>query len=148
MNDNACDDPTEQPVSLKYEVIPDATVFSGDTPAPTATAASVSTIVAGDHIPPSGPKRQTKPFYPVNVKMMSKKYTIYTTPESEATTSAPNDASARSSDLTVSNSPYLWEIAISPPAPSAPKKKPKTPNDDKVTFYCPPLPEAFSTVFP
>ena len=78
MNDNACNDPTEQPVSLKYEVIPDATVFSGDTPAPTATAASVSTIVAGDHIPPSGPKRQTKPFYPVNMKNITKKYPICT----------------------------------------------------------------------
>ena len=55
MNDNAHDDATNQTVSFKNEYTPDAAIFSGSAPAPTATS-SVSTIFPDAHIPPSGQK--------------------------------------------------------------------------------------------
>ena len=93
-----------QPISLKNEANPDATFLVGATPVPTAGAAS--TIIPDAHIPPSGHKKQTKPFYQVNMKEMSKKDTIETTPAHQSPTAVPAYAPARSPGSTVSNSPY------------------------------------------
>ena len=51
-------------------------------------------------------KQHTKPFSPVNMNKMAKKYTTDTTPVYDSPTASPAEASARSPGLTVSNSPY------------------------------------------
>ena len=66
MKYNTHNDATDQPVSLNNEETPGATVFSVTAPAPTAGAAAgavASTIVPDAHIPPSGQKQHTKPFF-------------------------------------------------------------------------------------
>ena len=106
MNDDARDDATDQPVSLNNEATLDVAVFAGTNPIPTAASGAASNIVSDAHIPPSGQKQHTKPFYPVNMDNMAKKDTIDTIPAPESPTTALADASARYSVLIVSNSPY------------------------------------------
>ena len=40
MNNDACDDATNRPVSLNNEATPDAAIFAGAAPAPTSGAAA------------------------------------------------------------------------------------------------------------
>ena len=82
MNNDACDDATNRTVSLNNGNIPYSTVFDVVAPASTSGAASASTVVTDAHIFPSGQKQHTEPFYPVNMKDMENKATIYTTLES------------------------------------------------------------------
>ena len=49
MNNDDCVDATYQPISLNNEATPDATVFAGAAPAPTAGAATTYTIVPYSH---------------------------------------------------------------------------------------------------
>ena len=48
MNDDARNDATDRPVSLKNEAIRDAAVFSGSAPAPTARAAAAASNIVPD----------------------------------------------------------------------------------------------------
>ena len=100
------DDATGWPVSLKNEATPNVTVFSSAATAPTAAVGAASAIVPDAHIPPSGQKQHTKPFYPATTNNMTKKYTINTTPAPDTPTAATADASARSPVSKISNSPY------------------------------------------
>ena len=47
MNNNARNDATDQPISLNNETTPDAAVFAGTAPAPTAVAAAGTAAVGG-----------------------------------------------------------------------------------------------------
>ena len=105
MNENARDNATNWPVSLKNKATPDAAVFACTTPATTVDAAAATTIFPGGHIPPSGGKQHAKPSSPVNMKKMAKKDTIYTNPAPPAPTAVPVNAYARSPGFTVSSSP-------------------------------------------
>ena len=104
MNSDACDGATKRPVSLKNEATPDASVFSGATPAPTAGAAS--TTVPDDYILPTGQKLHTKPFYPLNTNKIAKKDTVNNILEPDSTTAAPADTISQFPGLTLSNYPY------------------------------------------
>ena len=125
-------DATNPPIFLKNEATPDSTVFASANPASTDASAGTGyapNIFPDAHIPPSGQKQYTKPFYPVNAKNMDKKNTIDTTPEPDAHTDAfPHDNMTWQSPT-----PHIhWEIAILPPAPlvSQNPQKHKKVNDD------------------
>ena len=92
MKNDAHDDTADRPISINNWFNSDATFFTSAAPAPTATAAT--SIVPDAHIPPSGQKQHTKPFSPLKIKNIDKKYTIDTTPKPYTPTTAPNDASA------------------------------------------------------
>ena len=135
MNDYACNKATDRPVSLNNEATPEAAVFAGAAPASTdATATAATTIFPDAHIPPSGGKLHTKPFSPVNMNNMYKKYRIKTTTELYAPTAAPADASDQSLVLTVSNSPYSLRHLNFTTRSISTKTTSKKKNDDKVTF--------------
>ena len=78
---------------------------------------------------------------------MVKKDTIDTTPSTESPTAAPADASARSPSLTVSNSPCSLRNRNFPTSSISTKTISKSTNDNEVTFYYPPAPDAFSAVY-
>ena len=122
MNDNTCDYATGQPISLINEAIPDASVFFRDAPDPTSGAAASSTIVPDARIPPSRQKQLTKTFFSANMSNISKKGTIGTTPAPDAATAAHAKTSARSTDLTVSNSPYSFRNQHFPTSSISTKK--------------------------
>ena len=107
MNDDARNNATKQPASLKNEATPDTAVFAGAAPPPTYSAAASSTIVPDAHIQPSGQKQHANPFSAVNMKRMANKYKKFTTPATDTPTAASVGASSRSPGLTVFNSPYL-----------------------------------------
>ena len=97
MNNDDCNNATNQPVSLNNKYNPYTAVFDIASPAPTygaiataavdaTVAAAASTIVPDAHIPPSGKKQYTKLFSPVNMNKMANKDTIYTIPALEAPT--------------------------------------------------------------
>ena len=92
MNNNACDDSTNQPVSLNNEDTPDAAVFAGTSSTPTVVGAA-SDIVPDAHILSSGQKQHTKPFSTVKMKKIAKKYTIDTPLVTDTPTTNPVDAS-------------------------------------------------------
>ena len=106
MNNVACNNATNQPVSLKNKATPDATVFASAAPAPTSDAVFASTIVPDAHIPLSGQKQHTKPFSPVRINKMENKDTMDTTPAPNAPTVFNVYASSQSHVLIVPNSPY------------------------------------------
>ena len=130
MNDNACDNDTNRIVSLNNKANPDADVFAGAATSPTV-ATTTFNIVPDAHIPPLGGKRHTKPFYPVKMKKMVKKDTVYTTHAPKSPTVAPFDAYTLSHVWTVSNSPYSPRNHN---FPTSNLKKYKKTNDDKVNF--------------
>ena len=105
MSNNARNYANIRITSLNNESNPDTAIFTCTVP--TDVAANASTIVPYVHIPPSGQKQHTKPFYPMKMNNMSKEDTIYTTPAPNAPTANPADASAQSPGFTVSKSPYL-----------------------------------------
>ena len=81
MNVDVCDNTNNQPIFFNNESTPD-------------NAGAAYTIVPDTHIPPSGKKQHTKPFYPENMKNMANKDTTDTTPAPDTPTTTPDDASS------------------------------------------------------
>ena len=128
MNKDDHDDATNRPVSPINEATPNDDVFPG------ATAAS--TIVPDAHILPSGQKQLTKPFFQWKWRVwpIRTKSTPSLQPISMLLPPTPPPNPLAWQSLT----PHIhWEIAISPPAPSAPKisKKAKQTSYDQVSLY-------------
>ena len=123
LNDDACNNAINWPVSLNNEATPYNAVFSGAAPTSTSATDVASTIVPDAHIPPSGQKQHTKPFYPVNMKKVAQKYTLGTTPAPYAPTATTADASSRYPGLVVSNSPYSLRNRNFPTSSIKTKKK-------------------------
>ena len=100
MNDGAFDGATGRSTYLNNEANPDAEFLSSASPSPTvevaalAVAVVTSAIVPDAHIPPSGGKQHTKPFSPLNMKKMTKREKIDTTPAPDTLTANPANASS------------------------------------------------------
>ena len=154
MNEETIDNTTDRPVFLNNKTHPDPAVFAGAAPAPTygtgdgtgtgaapaptygtgAGTGAASTIVLDAHVPPSGKKHHTKPFYPTKMNNMAKKDTMDTTPTLDAPTTAPVDAFDQSPGLTFSNSPYSLRNQKFPTSSISTQKPLKKEKGDKVNF--------------
>ena len=149
MNNNAVNDPTNQPVNLNAEYTPDTTTFTAAAAAPTGsapTAATTSAIAPDDYLPSSGLKMDTELFSKGNIKNMADKYTTGTTPDYDAPNADNPDAYAQDYGFTDSNSPYSLRNRKFTPyytdTTTPPTSKKEEKNYDKVTIDTTPSPDS------
>ena len=103
MNDDAANNATNQPISLKNDAIQYASVFNVATPSDTAAA---STIALDAYFLSSRLKLDNEIFSKGNINHMADEDTLYTTSDPNAPNNDTSNASAQDSVSTDFNSPY------------------------------------------